>query len=342
MTTVASLCGADDWSEIVEVADALSPWLSKYVDLSNGVPSEYTLKRVMSLIPTKTIDALLRDVMDLLRDRIDGEIVSFDGKSLRGSAVKANALRAVHVLNAWSVDNGICLGQQKVDDKSNEITAMPELMASLDLKGTIVIADALNTQKATASQARRQKADYFLPVKGNHPDLMADLKLSFEEAISQGFRGMDADDYETTEKSRGRVEVRRYYSLDVEDLPILADWDGAKTAGLVIRERTIQGKTTQEQVLYLSSCDVDARLLARATRGHWTIENGLHWSLDVIFREDDHSYRDRVGAANLSAIRKFCLGVLAKDDTIKRSKSAKRLRAASDPKYREHLLKIVF
>lgn len=342
IVTVSSLCGANDWSEIVEVASALSDWIEKHVDLSHGVPSEYTLKRVFGLLPNHTVDAMLREVMDLMRDKVDQELISFDGKSLRASRQESEDLRAVHILNAWSADNRICLGQLKVDDKSNEITAIPMLMGMLDLKGTIITTDALNTQKTTANQARKQGADYILPLKGNHKELKEEVEFEFTEAEKVGFKGIDSDEFEQTEKSRGRVEVRTYQCLDVEGLPGLKEWRDAKTACLVTRERSVKGKTSSEQVLYISSCELDAQQFARAIRGHWGVENGLHWGLDVVFREDKHAYRERRGATNLSAVRKFCMGLLSKEKTNKRSKSAKRLRALADPGYRELLFKTVF
>ena len=320
----------------------MSNWLKKFVDLSNGMPCVRTFKRVFAVLNPSEMECMLIKVMDLLRGQKEGDIVSFDGKALRGSRSSEKGLAAIHILNAWSKENGICIAHMKVDDKSNEITAMPELIDLLDLKGTIITADALNTQKDIARKAIEAEADYVLPVKGNHPTLLEEVELLFKEAIEKVFRGFDADDYETLEKSHGRVEERKYYSLDSEGLPSEKDWKNLKSLGMVIRKRTLKGQTNTEVHYYISSCEIDARLLEKATRGHWGVENSLHWVLDVTFREDKIRYRDRIGAQNLATIRKITLGALAKDNTLKCGKEGKRLVAATDPLYRESILKNLF
>jgi len=281
--------------------------------------------------------------MKLMNEKLERKTISFDGKCLRGTASSEKDLRAIHTLNAYSHENGICIGHKKVDDKSNEITAMPVLMELLDLKGAIVTADALNTQKDIARKAIDLGADYILPVKGNHPNLLEDIKLLFADAQSNDFKGFDADDFETLEKSRGRVESRKYYSIDAEGIPSGNEWLGLKSLGMVIRERTIKGKSSKKEVeYYICSTEIDARLLEKVVRGHWGIENSLHWVLDVTFREDQVRYRERTGAQNLAAIRKITHGVLTKDTTLKCGKHGKRLVAATDPVYREELLKKLF
>jgi predicted transposase YbfD/YdcC len=342
ITIVCSLCGANDWEVIMVQAQAMNNWLSKYVDLSNGVPCVRTFKRLFETICPDKMEAMLIEVMEILREKKKGDVISFDGKTLRGTSASEKGLKGIHILNAWSKDNGICIGQTKVDDKSNEITAMPELMDLLDLKGTIITADALNTQKKTASKAIEKEADYFLPVKGNQPFLQEEIELLFNEAEEESYKGFDADNLETIEKAHGRVESRKYYSLDAEDLPSAQDWKGMNSVGKVIRERTEKGKTTKEIHYYISSCEVDAGILEMATRSHWGVENGLHWALDVVFREDKLRYRERNGARNLSIIRKITLGALGRDKTLKCGKEGKRLAAATDSTYRENLLKNLF
>ncbi len=185
---------------------------------------------------------------------------SFDGKTLRGTSASEKGLKGIHILNAWSKDNRFCIGKIKVDDKSNEITAIPELMDLLDLKGTIITADALNTQKTTPSKTIEKVADYFLPVKGNHPTLLEEIILLFNEAEQKGYKGFDADNLETLEKAHGRAESRKYYSIDAEDLPSAQEWAGMKSVGKVIRERTEKANTTKEIHYYISSCEVDAEI----------------------------------------------------------------------------------
>ena len=342
ITIVCSLCGANDWEIIVVQAQAMKDWLSRYIDLSECIPCVRSFKRVFEGICPDKMEKMLIDVMDILRERKNRDVISFDGKTLRGTCASEKGLKGIHILNAWSKDNGICIGQTKVDDKSNEITAIPELMDLLDLKGTIVTTDALNTQKTTANKAIEKEADYFLPVKGNHPTLQEEIELLFNEAEQNGFKGVDADSLETIEKAHGRVENRKYYSLDAEGLPSSQEWAGMISLGKVIRERTEQGTTTKEIHYYISSCEVDAGILEMATRGHWGVENGLHWSLDVIFREDKLRYRERNGARNLSTIRKITLGALGRDKTVKCGREGKRLLAATDWMYREKILKNLF
>lgn len=260
---------------------------------------------------------------------------------MRGTSFLENGLAAIHVLNAWSHDHGICIGHMKVDDKSNEIPALPKLMELLDLKGTIITADALNTQKETVTKVIDLGADYVLPVKGNHPTLYEEINTLFEDAENNEFRGFDADDYETIEKSHGRVESRKYYSLDATELPCTAEWQGLQSVGKVVRIRTDKGKTTTETEYYISSCEIDAQLLEKVVRGHWAIENSLHWVLDVTFREDKLRYRDRIGAQNLATVRKIVLGALSRDKTLKCGKRNKRLMAATDPEYRKKILKLL-
>jgi predicted transposase YbfD/YdcC len=339
---VAALCGADDWIEIEAVGNALRTWLGQYVDIKEGIPSHYTFERVFSAISAEKMEEVLIEVMGILRVKKGDDIVSFDGKSMRGTSDLKKGVKAIHLLNAWSSENGVCIGHRKVDDKSNEITAMPELMDLPDLKGTIITADALNTQTAIAAKAIEKGADYALPVKGNHAGLKEEIELSFKDAIANDFRGVDADHYETVEKSRGRVEKRSYYVIDGEELPSAKYWAGLKSLGMVIRERTVDNKTTIEVTYYILSFEINARLFAKSARGHWGIENPLHWSLDVIFREDKLRYRDRVGARNLAAVRKIVLGALAKDKTLKCGKAAKRLVAATSEEYREKVLKNIF
>lgn len=342
MAIVATLCGANDLVEIVEVSNGLKDWLKQLVDLSKGIPSIYTFDRIFSTICPTKMEEMLRHVMGLIREKKPGAVIAFDGKALRGTADSSKGLAAMHILNAWCSEYGICIGHIKVDDKSNEITAMPVLMDLLDLKGTIVTADALNTQKSIAAKAVEKGADYVLPVKGNHAGLLEEIELLFDDALKNNFKGFDADNYDIEEKGHGRVEKRTYYALDGESLPSAREWSGLKTLGMVIRERTVKGKTTQETIYYISSCEIDAKLLAKCTRSHWGIENGLHWVLDVVLREDKSRYRHRVGARNLAVLRKVVMGILKQDTTLKCGKAAKRLRAATDPQYRESLLKHFF
>ena len=342
ITTVGSLCGANDWETIVVQAQGMRNWLSKFIDLSQGIPSVRTFKRVFETLNPLEIEGMLLSVMKLINEKLGSNTISFDGKCLRGTASSEKNLKAIHTLNAYSHENGICIGHKKVDDKSNEITAMPMLMDLLDLKDSIITADALNTQKDIAQKAIDLGADYILPVKGNHPTLLEEIELLFTDAQKHDFKGFDAYNFETLEKSRGRVESREYYSIDAEGIPSGDQWAGLTSLGMVIRERTNKGKRSKEIEYYICSTEINAPLLEKVVRGHWGIENTLHWVLDVTFREDKVRYRERTGAQNLAAIRKIIHGVLSKDTKLKCGKQGKRLVAATDPQYREELLKKLF
>lgn len=342
ITTVCSLCGADDWEAIVLQARAMKDWLGKYIDLSNGIPSVKTFKRVFEMLAPAHMESMLRSTMSLLCKSTKDDVISFDGKALRGTASSEKGDKAIHLLNAFSHNNKICIGHMKVDDKSNEITSMPKLMELLHLTGTIITADALNTQKNIATKAISSGADYILPVKNNHPTLLKNIKLLFEDAQACDFKGINADHYETLEKSRGRVESRLYYSLDAEGLPNLDQWKGLTSLGMVTRERTKGAKTSTETEYYICSTQIDAQILAKVVRGHWGIENNLHWELDVTLGEDGSRYRERIGAQNLAAVRKVTLGALSQEKTLKCGKKTKRLVAATDPGYRKAILKYLF
>ena len=342
ITVVCSLCGSNDWETIVVQANAMKDWLASFVDVSKGIPCPRTFIRVFNILNPKELNRVLGTVAERLGVKEEGEVISFDGKTMRGTSASEKGLKAIHMLNAWSHDRGICLGHMKVDDKSNEIPAVPKLMELLDLKRTIITADAMNTQKDTVAKAVDLGADYVLPIKENQPGLLEDVDLLFKDAEKHDFKGIDADHFETMEKGHGRVEIRKYTAIDASELPCTTEWKGFQTAGKVTRERTHKGKTSIETQYYISSCEINAQLFEKVVRGHWGIENSLHLVLDITFREDQLRYRDRIGAQNLATIRKLTLAALAKDKTLKCGKSGKRIAAATDPKYREKLLKLIF
>ena len=341
VSLIGALCGARNWEEIAQCAEGMADWLGSYVDLSGGIPSAKTLKRVFCLIPTDTLACLLQNIRTSIAAS-EGTIVAIDGKTLRGSRGYSKGDRVLHLLHAWSVEHGICLGQVAVDTKSNEITALPVLIELLELRGTVVTADALHTHKKTAALISSKGADYVLPVKENQKDLLEEIRLVFMEADRVDFRGIESAQISNVEKSGGRVEARYYALIDADDLPCQHEWTHCKTIGRVIRERTKEGKTSREECYYVTSLGLDVEKFSKAARGHWGVENGLHWALDVIFDEDHHRFQSKLGAANLSLLRKVALAILSEDKTLKCGRSAKQMRAAASSAYREHLLKKCF
>lgn len=337
---ITILCGAKNWEEMYYLAEGedFAKWLSSYVDLSGGIPSRWTLERVTSLIPTSQLQPLF----NLFREEAKKiGTIAIDGKTLCGTR-KWGRGHPLHLLHAWSVEEGICLGQVPVDEKSNEITAFPILISQLELKGAVVTADAMHTQKESVKTVVDKKADYAFPVKENHPGLLEDIKLLFTEADALEFNGIDAAHTETLEKIGGRIESRRYELLSAEGLVGISEWAGCRCVGRVTRKRTKSEKTSEEVVYYITSLDFDVEQFAKSTRGHWGVENGLHWALDVVFGEDGHRYQARVGAANLSLMRKMALAVLTRDATVKKGRATKQMKAVSSPAYRDHLLKNCF
>jgi len=372
MTTVSMLCGATDWPKIVIMSNGMKDWLEKYVDMSAGVPTERTFKNVFNMICPDLMERLLQNVASQVREKLPNEVISFDGQTERGTADKGRNISGLHLVHAWSTDNNICLGQLKVDDKSNEITAVPELIASLDLKDTVITTDAMNTQKVTVKVAIEGNADYVLPVKGNHPSLLEEVKSAFkgldedetkakekweyslsksrehrdmtrlEELLRSGIPNCGAFHWkDELEKNHGRIEVRDYTVISAKDLSCKEDWVGLKSLVRVQRERVIGEKKEQTEIYYITSLKAEDKTIAKAIRQHWGVEC-LHWHLDVTFKQDESRYRDRVGARNLAVIRKFVLQSFKRETSIKGGIATRQCLAACNPDYREKVLKKMF
>jgi predicted transposase YbfD/YdcC len=343
ISLVAMLCGADSAHEIVDFADGNENWIKNYVELADGIPSHDTISRVFSLIDKNIFCSMFTEWTQFLQKRTEKEekkenkVIAIDGKTLCGS-FGSDLKEMAHMLHAWSVGNGLCLGQQAVKDKSNEITAMLPLLKMLDLKGCIVTADAIHSHKGTAKAIIEQGGDYVLPIKSNEKIFKEEIETLFQDAFKNGFRGIDADEYETLGKGHGRIEYRKYWMIDAEELPAAKEWMGLKSVGFCIRERTIKGKTTKEETYFATSLELDAKLFSEVVQDHWQVENKLHWIVDVTFREDKQRYKDKTMAQNLSCLRKIAFNILKKDPR-KSSLKSKRLRAASSLAYREEILK---
>lgn len=372
MAITATICGAKDWPQIVVMSEGMAEWLANYVDMQSGVPCERTFKNLFNSIRPEAMEKALQSIAGLMREKILGDVVTFDGQTERRTADRSANLSGIHLLNAWSAENDICLGQLKVDDKSNEITAVPKLMDSLELKGTIITADALNTQKAIAAKAIEKEADYLLPVKGNQGTLLQEVTSAFEQLdleqarakkqweralskakeqrdepriqklLDQGPNLCGAGFCQSVEKGHGRVEIRTCTVFSAEGLPSRTEWEGLNTIVRISRQRKGRGDVHSETVYYIASLKPEAKKIADVARRHWGIENRLHWRLDVVFRQDESRYRDRIGARNLAVIRKMALNALLKETSIKRGLATKQCAAACNPGYREKVLKNLF
>ena len=267
--------------------------------------------------------------VELLRKNISKEIVAIDGKTIRRSFDKANGELAIHIVSAWGKENGLSLGQVAVSEKSNEITAIPKLLQLLSLEGCIITIDAMGCQKKIVKEIRRQKADYVLELKKNHEKLFNKVEIFFERHRENQFVNFKHKYLETKDKNHGRIEIRRYWiTEDITDLDTDHAWTDLLSIGMVERIRIIGEKTEREVHFYLTSLKAEAKEFARAARGHWSIENSLHWVLDVIFREDESRVRKDYGAQNLAILKKIALNLIKVNSTQKASMRSKRRIAA--------------
>ena len=335
----AVICGAESWEDVAEYGRQKEAWLKTFLRLANGIPSHDTFSRVFRLLKPKAFQACFTRWMQGLVEATQGRIVAIDGKTLRHSFDRAADKSALHMISAWAVENGVSLGQQAVDGKSNEITAVPELLKLLELAGAIVTYDAMGCQKEIAQAIREAGADYVLAVKDNQPRLYEDVVASFVDAF-EGQRGETYQQRVTHDQGHGRQERREY--VVVRDLSKIRDrdlWPDLRAVALVYSERTINGQTTEETRYYISSCRGTVSELARAIRGHWGIENSLHWSLDVTFGEDAHCLRKDHGPENMAALRRAALSLVKQERVEKGSLRRKRLRAGWNNAYLEKLLK---
>lgn len=334
----ALLCGADSFEDMEAFGEAKSDWLKTFLELPHGIPSHDTFNRVFAALdPQQFLDCFLRWTQSL-RAAVPEEIVALDGKALRRAIDQGDAPQVV--VSAWAAANGLALGQLKVEDKSNEITAVPQLLRVLELAGCIVTLDAMGCQKQIAREIQEADAEYVLALKGNQGRTHAEIKSYLDDAIAQGARELAF--VETVDKGHGRLEVRRYWQSGRLDwFEGRCDWEGLQSVGVVESERESKGKRTVERRYYLSSLHVDAGRLARAVRGHWAIENQLHWVMDVLFKEDQSRARSGYAAENLATLRRWALNLIKCDQQKKKRSLKGRMKAAGwDNRYLLHLLGI--
>lgn len=333
ITICAVIAGADDWMEITQWAEAKEDWLKTFLELPNGLPSHDTMSRVFALLDPEEFQAGFISWVQAVSKLVKGEVIAIDGKTARRAYEKNG--NPLHIVSAFATTNGITLGQRVTDKKSNEITAIPKLLKTLQLKGCIVTIDAMGCQKKIAKTILKGKADYVLAVKGNQKTIYQDLQRLFNDELADQYVG---DSFEISEKGSGRQDVRRCRIITDPDLLPTGQahrygWPGLRTLVQVVSERTVKGKTTIETRYYLSSLDATAEKVLSAVRHHWKIENQLHWSLDVSFREDESRVWKGYAQQNLSLVRKLALALLKNETAIKIGVAAKRMKAGWDDKY---------
>ena len=328
ISVVGVLAGADGPAAIAVWAKLNQAWLKQHLTLENGIPSRDTLRRFLSLVQPAAFQRCFAVWLESLIGEENIKLLSIDGKTLRRSHDKKRGLGALHLVSVWASEQSLTLCQIATSEKSNEITAIPQVLELVDVQGAIVTIDAMGCQKAIAQQIVDQGGDYVLPVKGNQQGLEQAVHDYFDDHLEDDFARIQVSRYEVVEEHHGRLERRCYLQVDVPDtFTRRAEWANLRTFGLAIRTRTIQGKETAEVQGYILSLKRDAKLFARASRSHWGIENTCHWTLDMIFREDESRARDRRIAENLAWLRRFALGLLKRHPNKKLSLAMKRRMA---------------
>ena len=338
MAVCGVLSGANSFAGIHEFAIDRRSWFARYLDLSNGIPSEDTLGRVLGRLNPAAFENCLLSWIQAVQEVTEDRVVAIDGKTLRGSSDRERDRAAIHMVSAWATENQLSLGQVVVHEKSNEITAIPELLQVLDISGALVTIDAMGCQREIADRIREGEGDYVLAVKQNQPKLYEQVEGAISEALEGDTK--DLDEHQTVEKGHGRHETRTYAivaapeSVDPERL-----WRDLSAVGIAISERVnSQGRQGMDTRYYILSRLITAQEFAGAVRSHWGIENNLHWQLDVSFREDECRVRRDHAPANLSVIRRFALGLLKRETSCKKGIEIKRMKCAGNDEYRDKVL----
>lgn len=332
----AVICGAESWTDIEEYGHAKLDWLKTFLALPNGVPTHDTFARLFARLDPEQMQQCFVSWITAISRLTQGEVIAIDGKTVRGSYDRSSGKGAIHMVSAWASRNRLVLGQRKVDEKSNEITAIPQLLAVLSIAGCIVTIDAMGCQREIAAAIIDQGADYVLALKDNQPSLFEDVQWLFEQAESTQFQEVVHEVAQSVDKGHGRIEIRRCWTLSGCELDYLVQkqhWKGLQTVAMVQSQRRVDGKVSIERRYYLSSLGQDAQVMNAAIRTHWAIENGLHWVLDVSFGEDGCRIRKDHAPQNMSLLRQMALNLLGQDKSTKIGIKAKRKKAGWDDAY---------
>lgn len=335
----SSICGAEKWEDIATFGKAKEDWFRLFLELPHGIPSKDTFRRVFAVLDPEEFNRRFFEWVALINPKLENEIINIDGKTLRRSHDSTSGKSAIHMVSAWANKAGLTLGQVKVNEKSNEINAIPELLEMLELKGCIVTIDAIGTQKTIAEKIIEKEADYVLALKGNQGNLHEDIQLYFEETPEEELSKPPFDYHKTFVKDHGRIEKREYWVTDdIDWLQMKDEWKKIQSICMMKSERTIKGKTSKEMLYFITSLPADAENIGAAIRSHWGIENSLHWILDMAFREDECRKRKDHSAENFAILRHITLNLLKQEKTCKRSIAGKRLLAGWDVNYLEKVL----
>lgn len=336
----AVICGANHWTEVEAYGQEKQTWLRTFLELPNGIPSHDTIGSLFARLDPEQFRAGFLNWVQAVTELTEHQVIAIDGKTLRRSHDGALGTKAIHMVSAWATCNHVVLGQIKVDDKSNEIIAIPALLEMLDLKGCLVTIDAMGCQKKIAQQIIDQGADYLLAVKDNQPTLHAKIQEMFADAEDTGYAHTSYDQHEKTEKNHGRIETRRCWIIDDPDYLFYLQgpddaqgWPSLRSIIKVEAVRRLGEQVSREVRYYISSQADRASIMNAAIRAHWSIENGLHWVLDISFREDESRVRKGHGAELLAIVRHMALNLLKQEHSVKGGIQAKRLRAAWSNRY---------
>lgn len=338
----ATISGCEGWKSIRDFGLLKLEWLKQFLPYENGIPVDDTIARVMRKLNTKQFANCFTRWIQAVTKATDGDVIAIDGKTLRRSFNTVDEKSAIHMVSAWSTANGVVLGQEKTAEKSNEITAIPELLNSLAIKGCIITIDAMGCQKEIAEQIVKQKADYLLALKGNQGNLHKEVASFLTCAKDANFKNVDHDFHEEIDAGHGRVETRRAYAVDFKKykkhMPEGVKWK--KLTSLVMVETIREGRDfkTMDTRFYISSSAPLAAPLLGASRKHWAVENSLHWTLDVTFREDESRIRKEASPENYAIFRHIALNIIRRNTSIDASVKRKRHMAALNDDVRTTLI----
>jgi predicted transposase YbfD/YdcC len=338
---LAVMCGLDDYRGIVEYGRDENEWLETFLRLPHGIPSVSTFRRVFAALKPSVLLGVMQRWSGELSGTLAGKQIALDGKTLRRSFEHAWDKSGLHLVTAWCVQENLVLAQQAVDEKSNEITAVPELLKMLDIKGAVVTADALNTQTAIVEQIVKGGGDYVLAVKDNHPTLCDAIQRNLDEMILEKFAGVEHVYHESTESGHGRIDTRKVWATDrIDWLDRRGEWKKLRSVIVVESIRQLLGGEVQiSRRYYISSlASQSGERFAKLIRDHWSIENSQHWTLDMAFNEDQNRVRKDHGDQNLAVLRRIALGLLRRDKSVNLGAKNKRLKAGRN---REYLLKVL-
>ena len=336
------ICGADSWVDIEMFGKSKLDWLKTFLKLPNGIPSHDTFGRVFAAINPEEFEKSFMEWVQAINELTQGQVIAIDGKQLRGSMDNENGKNAIYMVSAWATENELVLGQRKVDDKSNEITAIPKLLDLLEIAGCIITIDAIGTQTKIAKTIIDREGDYLLAVKENQGNLYEDIHDLFEDDQKYNFENAPYNYAKTVNKDHGRIEIRQCWAIsDPEYLATIRNrerWHGLKSLAMIISERRIGEESEVQTSYFITSLENNAGKILNARRSHWGVENCLHWVLDIAFNEDHSRVRKDNAPQNFAVLRHMALNLLKQEHTVKVGIKGKRLKCGWDTDY---LLKVL-